>query len=361
MPSIPEPEKQVEAEPPPAADELPLRTGRVLITARQRGADITALGCLALHLPQACASLAVVFGASYCLAVLSGPPWWVLWGGWVLSGALVFHQPCERLLARRLFGLRHPTVEEDRKLRFVWREITARAGVDASTYQLWVEDSDDVNAMAAAGHIVGVTSHSLRRLPSAQLAGVLAHELGHHTRGHAWASLLAVWYALPGRLTWRLLLALVSRIDRLPVGASALVTGLIGATAFALATATLRPGPPALGHAVSGGRRRPARRASGRRARCGARFRSRADDGAARRARAGTGGTGRCRGSGTAGRGRRARRAIAALAPRRAHPPAPPAGPRSESALTRRRAATPRGVTALRSVKRALAYWLYGP
>ncbi|MFJ3210151.1 M48 family metalloprotease [Streptomyces flaveolus] len=238
MPSIPEPEKQVEAEPPPAADELPLRTGRVLITARQRGADITALGCLALHLPQACASLAVVFGASYCLAVLGGPPWWVLWGGWVLSGALVFHQPCERLLARRLFGLRYPTVEEDRKLRFVWHEITARAGVDASTYQLWVEDSDDVNAMAAAGHIVGVTSHSLRRLPSAQLAGVLAHELGHHTRGHAWASLLAVWYALPGRLTWRLLLALVSRIDRLPVGASALVTGLIGATAFALATAT---------------------------------------------------------------------------------------------------------------------------
>ncbi|MEV7792798.1 M48 family metalloprotease [Streptomyces sp. NPDC087512] len=237
MPVSPEPEKQAEAKPPRPTGELPLRTGRVLVTARQRGADITALGCLVLHLPHACASLAVVFGASYCVAVLGGPPWWLLWGGWVLSGTLVFHQPCERLLARRLFGLRHPTPEEDRKLRFVWREVTARAGVDAGVYQLWVEDSDDVNAMAAAGHIVGVTSHSLR-LPSAQLAGVLAHELGHHTRGHAWASLLTVWYALPGRLAWRLLLALASRVDRLSVGASILVTALAGALAVALAAAT---------------------------------------------------------------------------------------------------------------------------
>jgi Zn-dependent protease with chaperone function len=238
MPLSPEPEKQAEAQPPRPSGELPLRTGRVYVTARQRGADVTTFGFLALHLPHACASLTVVFGASYCVAVLGGPPWWLVWGGWALSGALVFHQPCERLLARHLFGLRHPTPEEDRKLRSVWREVTARAGVSAGAYQLWVDDSDDVNAMAAAGHIVGVTSHSLRRLPSAQLAGVLAHELGHHTRGHAWASLLTVWYALPGRIAWRLLRALASRVDRLSTGASALVTGLAGAIAFALVTAT---------------------------------------------------------------------------------------------------------------------------
>ncbi|MEY9993513.1 Zn-dependent protease with chaperone function [Streptomyces sp. V4I8] len=200
--------------------------------------DVTALGSLVLHLPHLIAGLAVVFGVAYAVDTISGLPWWAPFGCWVLSGALAFHQPCERLMARWLFGLRHPTPEEGRKLRSTWREVTARAGVDGNTYQLWVEDGAGINAMAAAGHIVGVTSHSLRTLPSAQLAGVLAHELGHHTRGHAWASLLTYWYALPGRLTWRMLLRLASRIGRLPVGAAAVLIGVLGATLVALATAT---------------------------------------------------------------------------------------------------------------------------
>ncbi|MGI5427961.1 M48 family metalloprotease [Streptomyces sp. CA-179760] len=219
-------------------DDLPRRPGRVHIAARRRGADLTALGSLALHLPHVTASLAVVFVVSYALSHLSDLPWWLLFGCWVLSGALVFHQPCERLLARWLFGLRYPTPDEDRRLRPVWREVTARAGVDAGAYQLWMEESDEINALAAAGHIVGVTSHSLRTLTSAQLAGVLAHELGHHTRGHAWASLLSLWYALPARLTWRLLLLLCTRLGRLPTGAAAVVIGVAGAGLIALATAT---------------------------------------------------------------------------------------------------------------------------
>ncbi|WP_123966943.1 M48 family metalloprotease [Streptomyces sp. TLI_185] len=224
----------------PAApdDDLPRRRGRIHITARQRRVDATTLGNLALHLPHVLASLAVVFGVSYVVSALTGLPWWIPCGCWALSGGLVFHRPCERLMARWLFGLRYPHPEEDRKLRSVWREVTARAGVDGNAYQLWVEDSDEINAMAAAGHIVGVTSHSLGSLSTAQLAGVLAHELGHHTRGHAWASLLTFWYALPGRLTWRLLRRLASHIDRLSVGAAALVIGVLGAAVVAVATAT---------------------------------------------------------------------------------------------------------------------------
>ncbi|MYS89500.1 MULTISPECIES: M48 family metalloprotease [Streptomyces] len=223
---------------PPDHDDLPHRPGRVHITARQRWTDITALGSLALHLPHVAASLAVVFLLSYALASMSSLPWWLLFGCWVLSGALVFHRPCERLMARWLFRLRYPTPDEDGRLRPVWREVTARAGVDADAYQLWIEESDAVNAMAAAGHIVGVTSHSLRTLTPGQLAGVLAHELGHHTRGHAWASLLSLWYALPARLAWRLLLRLATRLDRLPTGTAAVVIGVSGAAVVALATAT---------------------------------------------------------------------------------------------------------------------------
>ncbi|MFF5977860.1 M48 family metalloprotease [Streptomyces olindensis] len=219
-------------------DDLPRRPGRVHIAARSRGADVTALGSLALHLPHGAASLAVVFAVSYALGRLTGLPWWILFGCWVVSGVLVFHRPCERLLARWLFGLRYPTPEEDERLRPVWHEVAARAGVDADGYQLWMEESDEINAMAAAGHIVGVTSHSLRTLTPAQLGGVLAHELGHHTRGHAWASLLSLWYALPARLAWRVLLRLVALVGRLPTGAAAVVIGVSGAALVALATAT---------------------------------------------------------------------------------------------------------------------------
>ncbi|MGW2747473.1 M48 family metalloprotease [Streptomyces sp. NPDC001450] len=223
---------------PDAKAESLFRTGRVHIAARQRGADITAFIGLALHLPHVLASAAVVFVVSYAVEALGGPPWWLPLGGWALSGVLVFHRPCERLMARWLFGLRYPTPQEALTLQAVWREVTARAGVDGDVYQLWVEDSPGINAMATAGHIVGVTSHSLRALPPSRLAGVLAHELGHHTRGHAWATLLAFWYALPGRLAWRLLLRLATRVDRLSTGATILVVALLGTAVIALATAT---------------------------------------------------------------------------------------------------------------------------
>ncbi|MDT0570714.1 M48 family metalloprotease [Streptomyces sp. DSM 3412] len=223
---------------PDPMDNLSSRAGRVHISARHRGVDATTLGHLTLQLPQVLTSSAVVFVVSYAVAVLLGPPWWIPFGCWVVSGGLAFHRPCERLLARWLYRLRYPTPEEYRKLASVWRQVTARAGVDGDTYQLWVEDSAGINAMAAAGHIVGVTSHSLRTLTPAQLAGVLAHELGHHVRGHSWASLLTFWYTLPARITWRLLRWLAARVDRVSVGVAALMIGLFGATMFALAAAT---------------------------------------------------------------------------------------------------------------------------
>nr|WP_286256213.1 M48 family metalloprotease [Streptomyces graminofaciens] len=224
--------------PPDDVDDLGPRAGRVHISARRLGADATTLGSLALRSPQVLMGLAVVFVVSYAADALFGPPWWIPLGLWVVSGGLTFHRPCERLLARWLYRLRYPTQEEERKLTAVWLQVTARAGVDADAFQLWVEDSDEINAMAAAGHIVGVTSHSLRTLSPGRLAGVLAHELGHHAGGHAWASLLTFWYTLPARIAWRLLRWLAGRVDRLSVGVAAVVIGVLGAAAFALATAT---------------------------------------------------------------------------------------------------------------------------
>ncbi|MFF3676876.1 M48 family metalloprotease [Streptomyces sp. NPDC002120] len=187
---------------------------RVTYRARQRAVDLTAWLRLALHLPGFLLSLALVAGTAFLLEAWAGMPAWVPVALWVGSGALLFHPPTEERIARYLLRLHRPLPHEVAVLAPVWREVTARAGVDGGRYQLWIEDSDDLNALAAAGHIVGVTRHALERLPRSQLAAVLAHELGHHTGGHAWAGLLGHWYGLPARAAWRTLLRLRVRATR---------------------------------------------------------------------------------------------------------------------------------------------------
>ncbi|WP_275461725.1 M48 family metalloprotease [Streptomyces noursei] len=197
---------------------------------RQRTFDITAMAQLLLQFPSFLASLAIV--AVLAQLLFPGMGWL---GGllWLASGAMAFHRPTERALARHLLNLRHPSPRELSRLEPLWRAVTARTGVEGRAYELWIEDSDHLNALAAAGHIVGVTRFSLEHLSDGQLAAVLAHELGHHVRGHAWSSLLGQWYAVPGRLVWagvRKLIRLVTAIGRGRMGFWAavllLVTGI---------------------------------------------------------------------------------------------------------------------------------------
>lgn len=191
---------------PPTAHphHIPTDRGRVHISAHQRRTDATAVGNLLLYLPNFLCSLLVVSMFSLFFGDLA----FLVITAWVLSGALVFHRPTESALARRLLHLRYPTPQERAKLEPVWREVTARAGVEGRNYELWVEDSDGLNAVAAAGHIVGVTRFAMNELPNGELAAVMAHELGHHVGGHAWSGLLGYWYAQPGRIAWRVLRAL---------------------------------------------------------------------------------------------------------------------------------------------------------
>jgi Zn-dependent protease with chaperone function len=121
----------------------------------------------------------------------------------IASGVIVFLPRTEALFAVVLYRYRRPTEDEARYLGSIWNEVTTTAGVAGSGYSLWVQDSDDVNAFAAAGHVVAVTRWALRSLPRQHLAAVLAHELGHHIGGHAWAGLLTYWYSLPTRFVRR--------------------------------------------------------------------------------------------------------------------------------------------------------------
>ncbi|KJS55972.1 hypothetical protein VM98_10000 [Streptomyces rubellomurinus subsp. indigoferus] len=233
--------------PPPAPPQPPPldrtvdidpHTGRIHLAARQRGIDATAVGELLLQLPHFLCSLVVVGIVSLFLPT---PANLLLIGLWITSGALVFHRPTEKLLARYLFHMRPALHSELIRLESIWHQVTAKAGVNPNTYDLWIEDHRSINATAAAGHIVGVTKYALDTLPAAQLAGVLAHELGHHRGGHTWAGLLGCWYSLPARFSWALLRIAAVRAFRIAstfslfgVLAVGLVSLLLGASvAFA--------------------------------------------------------------------------------------------------------------------------------
>lgn len=242
---------QPQAQPQPAAfvprpavapDDLDYRHqgSRVHLASHQRGADATAIGQLATQVPGALVSLAVV--SALALGLLGTVMGWLAVVAWLASGALVFHRPTELRFARYVLKLRTPLAEERNRLEPIWREVTARAGIEADTYELMVENSDDLNAVAVAGHVVGVTTYSLNRIPSSNLAAVLAHELGHHTGGHAWAGLLGYWYSLPGRLAWaftrgmaRVALAVAGVFSAAATGLLVLFMGMFVITGFLVA------------------------------------------------------------------------------------------------------------------------------
>ncbi|MGW5420953.1 M48 family metalloprotease [Streptomyces sp. NPDC003943] len=216
--ALPSPSLQPSVVPPPVAtpapalpsgvdhDDLALEQGRRMVKAVQRGVDGAALSHLLVTVPIGLISLSLV---AFVSAAINPVLAVVVPALWLLSGPLIFHRKVESAIARFLFGMRRPTAEEARRLDVVWEQVTRRAGVDRETYELWIQERTELNATAAAGHVVAVTRHAMERLPNTRLAAVLAHELGHHVGGHPWAAMLADWYALPARAAGRAVLVLL--------------------------------------------------------------------------------------------------------------------------------------------------------
>ncbi|MCY0919523.1 MULTISPECIES: M48 family metalloprotease [unclassified Streptomyces] len=209
----------------------------------RRGADSSSITTILLNLPLFFGSLLVIWLVSQLLPTGLDVVFVI---AWLASGALMFHRPTERALARMLFKVREPTAAELARLRPLWDDVTRQAGIDGSRYDLWVEDSSQVNAFAAAGHIVSVTQKSLNTLPPERLGAVLAHELGHHVGGHAWSGLLGVWYALPARVVMAVVKFVVTFVflvaAQIACLGALLFALIIGAIAISLALAF----PPAL-------------------------------------------------------------------------------------------------------------------
>ncbi|RIQ32516.1 M48 family metalloprotease [Jiangella rhizosphaerae] len=174
----------------------------------RRTADLSTLASLVLALPWFLFSLTVVGMAGLGIGALVGNTTVVpilCMVLWLLSGVLIFYRPVEVGVARFFLRARRPTPSERDRLEHAWHEVTRAAGRDGARYQLFIEDSDALNAYAASGHIVTVTRKTLDAMPHHHLAAVLAHELGHHLGGHPWSNLLAYWYSVPARLLTRVL------------------------------------------------------------------------------------------------------------------------------------------------------------
>ncbi len=123
--------------------------------------------------------------------------YFVFAGVWLLAGVILFLQPTQKLVLRRLLGARKPSARESEKLQRAWSIVAQANHLRPSQFVLAVIDADDVNAFASGGHLVVVSSFAVDNLSHEQLTGVLAHELSHHLGSHTVALTIAQWLSLP--------------------------------------------------------------------------------------------------------------------------------------------------------------------
>ncbi len=117
---------------------------------------------------------------------------------WPLGGLLFLVRPVEAYFARPMLGLRPPSDAERAALDRCFAEVASRANERPPQYMLRVQESDDLNAVAVGGHLIGVTTRALS-LPEERLQAVLAHELGHQDGAHSIALAINWWTTLPWR------------------------------------------------------------------------------------------------------------------------------------------------------------------
>ncbi len=95
-------------------------------------------------------------------------------------------------------GSRAAMRHEELRLRDAWDTVLARAGASRTRrWKLRVMQADEINAAAAGGSVVMVTSYAVAHLSDQELQAVLAHELGHHVGLHPVVLLAQSWLIRP--------------------------------------------------------------------------------------------------------------------------------------------------------------------
>jgi Zn-dependent protease with chaperone function len=159
--------------------------------------DRTALCSLALVL----VFLPVAGACLLPLALLArralGAPLWLGYGLWLVSAACYGLRPVQLAMARLLWPIRRPTAAERARLERIWRHVITQAEVSGRRFRIRVVDLTEANAHSVGRDLICVTTGALDQLGDRELAGVLAHELGHHLRMHTSVSAFLVWVLLP--------------------------------------------------------------------------------------------------------------------------------------------------------------------
>jgi Zn-dependent protease with chaperone function len=222
------PPMRPDREPPPEAGSPPVSDQHGRPDGENQGDPVKrqGLGSLRIGLPLCGWSLVVMLWFGWLLGF---EPWgWIILIAWLASGAISVLRPIEEAIAKVVLRFRRPTMNETQRLRVVWPNVSHSAGVKGDDYDLWVHESDSINAPAGSGRNIGVTSWALKVLPPRHLHAVLAHELAHHLGQPRWLNQLLYWYSLPGRLAAWLIRATV----RMVVAGNAFGCLIIGLLVF---------------------------------------------------------------------------------------------------------------------------------
>jgi len=122
----------------------------------------------------------------------------------VATGPLLFVRPFQVVALTPALGARRPEPVEEEAIRPLWNEIVHAAGLDDDTFVVRILPSDELNAFACGGHLVVITSFAVHELTTAELQGVLAHELSHHLGLHTVAITIGHWLSIPVLLLARI-------------------------------------------------------------------------------------------------------------------------------------------------------------
>lgn len=127
-----------------------------------------------------------------------GAPLWLGYSLWLVSALCYGLRPVQLAMARLLWPIRRPVEAERERLEQIWRHVITQAGVRGSRrFRIRVVDLPEANAHSVGRDLICVTTGALDQLGDRELAGVLAHELGHHLRMHTSVSAFLVWVLLP--------------------------------------------------------------------------------------------------------------------------------------------------------------------
>jgi Zn-dependent protease with chaperone function len=147
---------------------------------------------------------AIVPFSLLALLVMWLPIGWVTsWSfGWFLAafavaGLGLFVRPIQVIVLTPLLGARRPTPEETAVIEPLWAQVAQANDLPANRFVVRVLPSDELNAFACGGHLVVVTTFAVEELSTAQLRGVLAHELSHHLGLHTVALTIGHWLSVP--------------------------------------------------------------------------------------------------------------------------------------------------------------------